>query len=121
MKKCFENPSVYCRSVLSFQVGTLLGYFNTVSSVKIKTGVYRNCYEVVAKTEQWGRGGMVDTLVLGTSLFGGGSSSLLDPTKSEKNHLSIITKLFISDLGIWLGLMWTKPLGSNRYTFLQGI
>jgi len=29
--------------------------------------------------------------------------------------------LFISDLGIWLGLMWTKPLGSNRYTFLQGI
>ena len=85
----------------------------------------RNCCRHVADVAKmlhlWGRGGMVDTLVLGTSLVRGGSSSLLDPTKSEKKHLSIITKLFISDLGIWLGLMWTKPLGSNRYTFLQGI
>ena len=36
---------------------------------------------VVAKMlHLWGRGGMVDTLVLGTSLLGGGSSSLLGPT-----------------------------------------
>ena len=79
------------------------------------------CCRLCNMLQLWGRGGMVDTLVLGTSLVRGGSSSLLDPTKSEKKHLSIITKLFISDLGIWLGLMWTKPLGSNRYTFLQGI
>ena len=121
MKKCFENPSVYCRSELSFQVGTLLGYFNTVSSVKIKTGVYRNCYEVVAKTEQWGRGGMVDTLVLGTSLFGGGSSSLLDPT----NFLRMSFKKFggallmcVDAIKVWGNLLelpnsFLKDLGSR--------
>ena len=66
MKKCFDYPSYYCRSDLSFQVGTQLGCFNTVSSVKIITGVYRNCCKFFAKAEQWARGGMVDTPVLGT-------------------------------------------------------
>ena len=121
MKKCFDYPSYYCRSDLSFQVGTQLGCFNTVSSVKIMTSVYRNCCEVVAKAEQWASGGMVDTLVLGTSLFGGGSSSLLGPT----NFLRMSFKKFggallmcVDAIKVWGNLLelpnsFLKDLGSR--------
>ena len=121
MKKCFDYPSYYCRSDLSFQVGTLLGYDYTCSNVGLKLNVYRNCCEVVAKAEQWGCGGMVDTLVLGTSLFGGGSSSLLDPTNflrmSFKNIGSVLL-MCVDAIKVWGNLLelpnsFLKELGSR--------
>ena len=80
MKKCFDYPSYYCRSDLSFQVGTQLGCFNTVSSVKIMTSVYRNCCEVVAKTEQGPMVELVDTHDLGSCAARCEGSSPFRPT-----------------------------------------
>ena len=46
--------------------------------------------------------------------------SLLAYQTLEKTSFHIL-KIVYQRFSIWLGLIWTKPLGSNRYTFLQGI
>ena len=59
------------------------------------------CCRLCNMLQLWGRGGMVDTLVLGTSLVRGGSSSLLDPTKSGKNKSIHSIKIIYQRIGNW--------------------
>ena len=61
----------------------------------------RHVADVANMLHLWGRGGMVDTLVLGTSLVRGGSSSLLDPTKSGKNKSIHSIKIIYQRIGNW--------------------
>ena len=83
----------------------------------------RNCCRHVADVAKllhlWGRGGMVDTLVLGTSLVRGGSSSLLDPAISRKKRsFNFFNKRYQQ---FWIrGERWTLPLGCIRSVFLLG-
>ena len=85
----------------------------------------RNCCRHVADVAKllhlWGRGGMVDTLVLGTSLVRGGSSSLLDPTNflrmSFKNIGSVLL-MCVDAIKVWGNLLelpnsFLKDLGSR--------
>ncbi len=79
------------------------------------------CCRLCNMLQLWGRGGMVDTLVLGTSLFGGGSSSLLDPTNflrmSFKNIGSVLL-MCVDAIKVWGNLLelpnsFLKDLGSR--------
>ena len=77
------------------------------------------CCRLCNMLQLWGRGGMVDTLVLGTSLVRGGSSSLLDPTISRKKRsFNFFNKRYQQ---FWIrGERWTLPLGCIRSVFLLG-
>ena len=121
MKKCFDYPSYYCRSDLSFQVGTQLGCFNTVSSVKIITSVYRNCCEVVAKAEQGPMVELVDTYDLGSYAARCEGSSPFRPTnflKMSFKKIWLVMLMCVDAIKVWGNLLelpnsFLKDLGSR--------
>ena len=121
MKKCFAYPSYYCRSDLSFQVGTLLGYDCTYSSVGLNSSVYRNCCEVVAKTEQGPMVELVDTYDLGSYAARCEGSSPFRPTNFLKMGFKKIggaLLMCVDAIKVWGNLLelpnsFLKDLGSR--------
>ena len=101
MKKCFAYPSYYCRSDLSFQVGTLLGYDYTVSSEGLKPYVYRNCCEVVAKTLRARVVELVDTHDLGSCAVRCEGSSPFSSTKFLKVSLINLVCKCVDVMKVW--------------------
>ena len=115
MKKCFAYPSYYCRSDLSFQVGTLLGYDCTYSSVGLNSSVYRNCCEVVAKAEQGPMVELVDTYDLGSYAARCEGSSPFRPTnflKMSFKKIWLVMLMCVDAIKVW-GNVYEPPISKQ--------